>query len=271
MIILTAGNSNEGDHIGRMNDKFSFRSIIIGTMENASKYGYRTEVYDLGKLGIGEPYNIEDETFRTKGYFTEISGGYRSKSLFKPDIVKHCLEKHREFTVYLDGDALLCDRIDEVATNDYDIGVTLRRFSEIENEWHKENIDIVKYVNAGVIFFNPTEATSRFVDLWMKTTVEVKNDQKALNQLVCPDHYPETDSIHTLNGVRIKYFSGDQYNFYYFDESLSRNIKILHFKGPVRWFYPFDWKMKLYCSTIIPLTNRVKTIVKKIPIFKVRD
>jgi len=132
----------------------------------------------------------------------------------------------------------------------------------LENEWHKKNVDIVKYVNAGVIFFNHTESTLTFVDKWRAKTHEVKNDQKALNLLVCPDVYPEVNSIHEMNGVRIKYFSGDQYNYYYFDESLSPSMKILHFKGPVRAYYPFDWRMRLYCSTIIPLRNGIKRYIK---------
>lgn len=263
MIILTAANVSEKEEAKGANNKFSFRSIIRQNIARADDFGYKTVVYDLGNLGIGEPFCIEDETFKSKGYYTEIKGGYRSKSLFKPDVVKYCLERHKDFTVYLDGDALLYDRIDEVVSADYDIGVTLRRVTEIEDEWHKENMDIVKYVNAGVIFFNPTERTLRFIDIWKETTIEVKNDQMALNKLVCPEKYPDVNSIHTINGVRIKFFSGDQYNFYYFDESLSPNMKILHFKGPIRRFYPFDWKMRLYCMTIIPVINNIKAMAKK--------
>lgn len=263
MVILTSANNNQGDQPGRFNPKFSFKSIITKTVENAHKFCYKTEVYDLGNLGIGEPFHINDENFTQKGYYTEIQNGYRSKSLFKPDIIRKCLQKHHEFTVYMDGDALLQDRIDEVATNDYDIGVTLRRVDEIENEWHKKNIDIVRFVNAGVLFFNPTKETFNFLDLWTEKIKEVHNDQMALNQLVCPEKYPELLSVHNINGVKIKFFSGNHYNFYYFDESLSPNMKILHFKGPVRMFYPFDWKMRLYCKIIIPLINKAKFLNKK--------
>lgn len=262
MIILTAANTPV-EKTFEVNKNFSFKSVIQQTAHNARRFGYKIVVFDLGWLGIGEPFYIEDDSFRARGYYTKLRNSYRSKSLFKPDIIRKCLEEHKDFTVYLDGDALLHDRIDEIVSDDYDIGVTLRRPSEIESEWHVENADIVRYVNAGVIFFNPTEATFKFINLWKETTEKVKNDQKALNQLVCPEKYPEVNSICPINGVRVKYFSGNQYNFYYFDESLSQKIKILHFKGPVRRFYPFDWKMRLYCATVIPLANWLKSLLKK--------
>ncbi len=268
MIILTCANSDKAiegkDRLLYRN--FSFKSVIQDTIEYAKKCNYTPVVYDLGSLGIGERYLVEDESFEATGYYSvgpQDGGGYRSKALFKPEIVKLCLGKYKDLVVYLDGDAQLCGNIDEIVSDDFDIGVTLRDISELESDWHKEHFDIVKYVNAGVIFFNPTPATYEFVDTWQKTTQEVGNDQKALNKLTCPDKYPEANSVHTINKVRVKYFPCKQYNYYYFKDGLVPNIKIMHFKGPVRHYYPFDWKKRLYCKTVIPVLNSLRSQKKR--------
>jgi len=262
MIILTGANTDIPNYLKKDPVlKFTFSAVIRETVQKANECGYTPVVYDLGALGMGEPFHVGDESFAKKGYYEkEVITGYRSKSLFKPEMVKKCINENNEPTVYLDGDAKLCENIDEILSDDYDVGVTLRDPFELESEWHQEHIDIVKYVNAGVIFFNPTPATKTFLDTWEKLTDELGNDQMALNKLTCPDFYPDIDSILTLNGVRVKYFPGKKYNFYYFDEGLEPGIKIMHFKGPVRRYYPFDWRMRLYCSTIILIKNKLRNL-----------
>ena len=266
MIILTCANSDKAkDDFGNIHKGFSFRGVIGETVKKAESLGYKPVVYDLGSLGMGEPFAVEDESFATKGYYErDVQGAYKSKSLFKPEMVKYCMSQYDDLVVYLDGDAQLMDNLDEVKSDDYDIGVTLRDASELESEWHKDHFEIVKYVNAGVIFFNHTKATRDFLELWTKTTDKVGNDQKALNKLTCPDNYPEPNSIHVVNGFRIKFFPGKKYNYYYFEEGFSLNVKIMHFKGPVRRFYPFSWKKRLYCVTVIPVRNKLKSYIKKI-------
>ena len=267
MIILTGANTDysKSDRTGKPDPKikFSFKAVISETVRKANECGYKPVVYDLGSLGMGETYHVEDETFASKGYYSkEVIQGYKSKSLFKPGMVRKCIEEHNEPTVYLDGDAKLCDSIDEVLSDDYDVGVTLRDFSELENEWHQEHFNIVKFINAGVIVFNPTQATKTFLETWEQTTNELGNDQMALNKLLCPESYPDAYSIVRQNGVRIKFFPCKKYNFYYFDEGLESDIKIMHFKGPVRRYYPFDWKMRFYCSTIVPIRNKIRNSLK---------
>lgn len=265
MIILTAANSDVAkDDTGKLYKNFSFRGVIQKTIKKSEECGYKVVVYDLGSLGIGKSYHIIDETFMNNGFYKkEIRKGYKSKSLFKPEIVKKCMEEHNEFMVYLDGDAQLCSNLDEVDSDEFDIGVTLRDPYEFTSDWYKEHIDIVRYVNAGVIFFRPTTATKIFIDKWQKLTEDVGNDQKALNQLVCPEYYPKYGSVVVIDGVRIKYFSGKQYNYYYFERGIVPNIKIMHFKGSVRHFYPFDWKKRAYCMMVIPAKNLLRDIIKK--------
>jgi hypothetical protein len=266
MIILTCANIDVApDEYGKWYKGFSFKNVISETVRKAKSLGYTPIVYDLGSLGIGEPFYVDDLTFKTKGYYdTKVLGDYKSRSLFKPEIVKRCMNTYNDIIVYLDGDAQLYDSIDEVKTEDYDIGVTLRDPSEFESNWYQKHFEIVKYVNAGVIFFRPTEATKKFLDSWKQMTKNLGNDQMALNKLTCPDNYPAPNTILTINGIRIKYFPCTQYNFYYFDTGINRNIKIMHFKGMVRHFYPFDWKKRLYCMTVAPLLNKIRPFIKNL-------
>lgn len=265
MIILTAANKDIiKDGLGGEYRNFSFRDVITATAENSRRFGYVPVIYDLGQLGIGKLYYEEDETFQKEGYYRKIQHGYQSKSLFKPDIIEKCLKEYNDFIVYLDGDALLYKRIDEVHEASYDIGVTLRSRFEMESQWYKDHKEIVKYVNAGVIFFNPTPRTFQFIEMWKKRTGEVGNDQQALNELVCSDEYPGVNSIAELNGIKIKYFPCEIYNNYYFNEGLVKGMKILHFKGVVRHYYPFDWKARLYCRTVAFSLFNSKRIINKV-------
>lgn len=265
MVILTCANSEiaiEGKH-RFLHRKFSFKRVILETIDQAKKCGYIAQVYDLGTLGIGDKFEVADESFAQKGYYDRVTQrGYRSKSLFKPEVVKMCMDKYDDLVVYLDGDVQLCGNIDEIATADYDVGVTLRDKSELESQWHKEHFQIVKYVNAGVIFFNPTPATTNFVRKWQKQTDEFGNDQRALNALTCGDSYPKPYSVATINGIRIKYFPCCQYNFYSFNDGVGSDIKMMHFKGPVRHYYPFDFKKKFYCKYVIPVLKKLGHFVK---------
>jgi len=266
MIILTAANAETAkDDSGKTYPHFSFKSVIQKTIDKAGEHGYTTIVYDLGSLGMGRPFYVEDCSFLERGYYEkEVIKGYKSKSLFKPKMVRKCMEEFQECIVYLDGDAQLCDNIDEMAGSDYDIGVTLRDPYEFESEWYKEHIELVRYVNAGVIIFNPTLATKKFINSWVVLTEDLGNDQMALNQMTCPAAYPSENSIIEIDGVRIKYFSGKRYNYYYFEQGLVPGIKIIHFKGSVRHFYPFDWKKKFYCKNIVPIKKSLRSFAKKL-------
>lgn len=264
MIILTGANADKArKDSGQVYKNFSFRGVIQKTIDRAEEFGYTSVVYDLGKLGMGKPLVVEDKSFNEKGYYEkEVINGYKSKSLFKPKMVKTCMDEHNDLIVYLDGDAQLCGSLEEVEGDDFDIGVTLRDSDELESEWHQEHMEIVKYINAGVIFFNPTPAAKSFIDEWEKCTEEMGNDQMALNKLACPENYPEANSVLTINGVRIKYYPCMQFNYYYFEEKYEPNIKIMHFKGPVRHFYPFNKAKRFYCKLVVPIKNKIRSLVQ---------
>ena len=245
MIIVTCANTDsakgsKGDQ--KIQERFRFSKVISTTAKNAKRFGYGVEIYDLGELGMGTPFRVEDKHFVEMGHYKrEPIAGYKSKSLFKPALMKECLTKNKQITVYLDGDAELRRPIDGVISDDYDIGVTLRDRSEMETEWYRDHKAIVKYLNAGVIFFNYTDAALDFINRWEKLTDDVGNDQMALNQLACPEHYPEPGEVHVIDNVRIKFFPCVKYNYYYFYDLFPSRASVMHYKGDVRHNYPFSW------------------------------
>lgn len=266
MIIVTCANSDiPKDHDGNLRTQhpFRFRKVISTTARNAGRFGYGVQIFDLGNLGMGTPYRVEDEHFVRMGHYErEAVGGYKSKSLFKPSLMRKCLTGNRQLTAYLDGDAELRRPIGEVISDDYDIGVTLRDRSEMETDWYREYQAVVKYLNAGVIFFNYTDATFGFIDRWEKLTDEMGNDQMALNQLACPNHYPDPYSVHVIDGVRVKYFPCAEYNFYYFYELLPNQARIMHFKGDIRPIYPFTWYKYLASMIYVPAKQLLRKLVR---------
>ena len=240
MIILTAGN-------------YRFKSMIKTSLRQAKKFGYETAVYDLGDLGFGKSFIVENASFHKKGYYWKVEGvtDRQTRAVHKISVIKDCLNNYSDFTVYLDGDAILVDSIDEVAA-DYDIGLTVRPLEEV-NERRKcfgtTREDLFNgYINAGVMFFNNTKAARRFIDIWSREAEKLKNDQAALNSIL-QGHFPlNTGQTITLDGVRIRTFDTRIYNFYYFDKYKPlyyatvknmdiKNAKILHFKNDRRQYY----------------------------------
>ncbi|PLX79997.1 MAG: hypothetical protein C0616_09435 [Desulfuromonas sp.] len=246
MVILTAATSEvDGKQIsGKQHTSFSFKSVIQSTVKNAETYGYKTVVYDLNNLGIGQYYDVKNEYFLSNGHYKrEVVTGHKTRALFKPEIVKKCLTENNDLVVYLDGDAQLNGNIDDINSGDYDIGVTLREPIEIFYQKKHGFESVNGFVNAGVLFFNNTENSMKFVDKWILLTRELGNDQLALNQLLPRKTYPKKFSTIKIDGIKIKYFPARTYNYYYFKNIPYFGAKIFHFKSDVRTFYPFNfWK-----------------------------
>ncbi|HEY4056161.1 MAG TPA: putative nucleotide-diphospho-sugar transferase [Kofleriaceae bacterium] len=243
MIIVTAGDHRHGtDSSGSAEtDGVSFRDMIAASEAQAKKFGYRTMIYDLGGLGIGKPFSVDDETFRTHGYYRKVSSNYFSKALHKPDIVAACMAESDDFTVYLDGDAVLWKPIDDVV-GDYDIAVTVRHPRELKlmDKFIKQNPEAMGLINAGVIFFQPSDRVKRFLATWKERSMEGGSDQLALNQLLGPDSPAAVNTTQEKLGLRVKYLPTDTYNFYYFDygnRPLPDTVRVMHFKAGVRRFF----------------------------------
>ena len=101
----------------------------------------------------------------------------------KPFCLLDCAQRCRGKMVFLDGDVFLVDRIDEVFTDEFDIGVTLRRKHEIRRGKNRCQV-----LNSGVIFFNGfSEKTIAFLKYWiaaMERTHEYLIEQTSLTRLI---------------------------------------------------------------------------------------
>ena len=211
-------------------------------MRQCAKLGYQIEVYDLHNLEFGKKWDVKNETFQRHGYYHQMSNdGWTTKAMHKPGMVEDAMLTHKgEFITYLDGDAILMARIDEIV-EDYDVGVTIRPDREMKhmmNEAQKHNdrdreLTQSSQINAGVLFFAGTEQSSHFVTKWRSKTVDLGNDQLAVNKLVNPNNRQlrawETYTIE--NHIRVKVFPGEIYNYTDFPSNPPVDAKIYHYKG----------------------------------------
>jgi len=213
MKILTCGNKK-------------FKKMVKMSIERIEHFGYEPIIYDLGDLNIGKDYRVDPTDFeRTNEGKTPLA------NTFKPGMIKDCIEnvKDNDLVVYLDADALLLDKIDELDTDDYDIAVTVRSESEVKRFMNHEFMGLI---NSGVVVFRKTEATMKFIDVWVEETKNCLTDQVSLNSLV--REYVDLNKLNQVvekNGVRIKLLTTMKYNNYYSDFSMA---KIRHYKGNIK-------------------------------------
>jgi hypothetical protein len=175
-----------------------------------------------------------------------IRSGFRrlQRNLFiftqKPFCIQDCLRRSSGDLVFLDGDAFIVDRIDEVLGQDFNVGVTLRRQHEIV--FPAKN-GVCSALNVGVMFFKGSMSVlEAFIERW-NTEIEVTRDycmeQTALSNIVARirkdiyDGYNKTGVLETRGErVKIKVLPCEEYNFNWIEEGFDRQKnKILHFKG----------------------------------------
>jgi len=178
---------------------------------------YQWTAFDLGGLGFGKPHLIQDETFKSRGFYKTSYKRRISRAMHKPQIITEFINSKwynhpNELIVYLDADTFIRQRIDEVI-GDYDIGVTTRR---------QEERKLFGKINAGVIFIRITEPTRMFLQRWTAETQQLGNDQEALASLL---NNPQCS---------IREFPTEIYNWYYFPASPPAEAKILHFRAASR-------------------------------------
>ena len=239
-----------------------YKTFIEQSVTAARKFGYEISVYDLGRLGFGIPFTIADANFKRFGYYGDAMPGtddknplrWRTRALFKPALVRHAITANPgRFVVWMDGDAMLNAPIDEIATDDYDVGVTVRRITET---WRYPNaanhafVHAAKFqvgeLHAGVMFFAPTPAAGTFIEEWARLTDKLGNDQLALNKLTNPNDerltgpaserlVPFAPRILDAAGACIKTFP-HEYNWRHWSgqathPARTQEAKILHFCG----------------------------------------
>jgi len=232
--IVTCGDGRGGTNsLGRADDGPTFKEMIAVSARQAQRLGYRMSIFDLGGLGMGEAFSIEDPTFLAQGYYREISPLYKSKALHKPLVVKKALSRD-DLLLYLDGDAILARPLDDLAA-DFDLAVTLRLPYELTTNYWRATRSITNTINAGVILFRASPTVYDFIDRWNALSQRLGSDQWALNELVAPPGLDAVGSIQVRDGLRVLYLSSRQYNFYHFRaEPPSAETRIFHFKSGVR-------------------------------------
>jgi len=209
-----------------------FKDMVRFSLEMIHKLGYQEIVYDLGGLGYGKPFTIDPTDIAIDDY------SHVTNSYFKPRVVRDAFDRDSNIPiVWLDADAIIVKPIDDAMTDDYDVGVTMRRQEE---RGSTPTPEITGYLNAGVVFFNITDKAYEFINLWESRRVSLSppNDQYALNELVmeCTDLTDYNRVFVRDDGIRIKIFNCEDYNCFYFDGA-EKDAKVLHFKGAQRELY----------------------------------
>lgn len=231
------------------------RDFTVHCLRSAQKFGYSALIYDLGGLGFGKPFLVEDRNFQEKGYYHEITKYRYAPGEHKPAVIRDCLRSENELIVYLDADTLILNKIDDMA-GDYDVGLTVRpqwEITKLLKKYHPDNYFIYDgYVNTGVMCFNNTPGTYRFLKKWEEGIARLHDEQGAINDML-QYHIPlESGRTLEIEGIKIRTFDTMHYNYYYFHSSANskayplikedltvdwQDAKILHFKGKMRQEY----------------------------------
>lgn len=167
---------------------YKLKDFVKVGIHQVKKFDYGLIFYDLGDLNYGH------KTF----------SHCKNRTTLKPEIIKDAIDriKENELLIYLDADAILIKRIDELENEDFDIGIT----EKINYEY-----------DTGVMFFRKNSKTLQFVDDWSKETKKLNNDKMAFESL-------KNDFIN------VKKYPNKVYNFSDFDKAYYGKSKILHFK-----------------------------------------
>lgn len=195
----------------------NFKKFVDKAVEHSEKLNYPTLVYDLGNLGYGKKFE------------GRVSTKKKAKIPSKPSIIMDALSKvnEDEYVVWLDADALILDRIDEIML-DYDIGVTVRQPKMKENSLP---------INAGIVFVRKTDQTILFLKEWIERCSQGVSDQTELNKL-CGVTTKDIDQTILISKTKIRVFPCRIYNNTYFAKKNVPHAKIKHYKSKLRHLWP---------------------------------
>ncbi len=196
-----------------------FKEMIPYSVAKAEALGYEVDVYDLGGLGMGIPLPTpQADTAEDRGY---------DPCLFKLEAIERSLKKGAPI-VWIDGDCVLQERVDELFNESYDVGLAYRTYLE---RLVLESARRAGAINTGVMTFYPTPAVFNFLPMWREKAIEMNHEQGAMNELI--------KATGCLIFPRI--FPCGIYNNYYFDSyfgETQEGAKILHYKSQFRGRHP---------------------------------
>jgi hypothetical protein len=231
VIVVTAGTSE-------------YRKIICAQARNCKEFGYDHLVYDLGGLGIGEPYHVELEDLQPT-----VNGDSLPPATFKAALVEKAFGAavRDELVCWLDAD---CIPLREFIPFDidgmmegFDAAVTLRPAPEIG----LSNNPALDYLNSGVVWIRNNEAGRALCDTWRLLSGSMNTDQGALNHTVYPgagirewstligDH-GFNKIVNTVDGNETSYvlvLDCAEWNCWHFPP--PPQARILHFKRGMRY------------------------------------
>lgn len=148
------------------------------------------------------------------------------------------LQKDFSYTVWLDSDLFLIDKIDEVFKEDFDIAVTTRR----ENEFDFE-INNCRLINAGFIIIKNSKNGKLFLNEWKneaqtsrESLVEQTSLSRILEKNIGRSFFNMRNIIHAYRlhqtDIKVINLDGEIYNFNWIEEGVDINkVKIVHFKS----------------------------------------
>ena len=211
-------------------------SILIDWYDKIDwKFGYKT----ITKEFEGYNFPIDIKTQRQNEYIMNQ----------KPECILDCSKRINKNLIYLDGDAFLINKIDDIFEYNFDIGVTIRIKHELEKLRKRE---IIGEINAGVIFFLlDSKSIQLFTKEWIReiqASKRIWQDQTSLitlinkrNEEILKEYYNE--GIIRISNIdfKIKAFPCDIYNLYSIEKGYDdKKVKILHIKGYIRRNEIFD-------------------------------
>ena len=156
-------------------------------------------------------------------------------------IIKHHNDTVGRPFVFIDADAFLIDRFDELLDGSYDIAFTVR-----PKEKHRYGHNQCSLLFAGIFWFlGPRSTLKTFIDAWYqeaRTIDEVNSEQTSLARWLHrlkPDIYDSVDASHTVavNGtdIRVRVLDAEIYNnldIYDIEGLVNEGkVKVLHFKN----------------------------------------
>jgi hypothetical protein len=136
-------------------------------------------IFDLGGLGIGEPYQVEREDLEPT-----VNGDSLPPATFKASLVERAMDQSApgELVMWMDADCLPLRDFMPAVADGVCAAVTLRPAPEIG----LSNRPALDYLNSGVVWIRNTAQGKQFCRAWLEASLTMKTDQGALNEIVAP-------------------------------------------------------------------------------------
>lgn len=208
MIVVTAGTAE-------------YRPIIEKQALQCRALGYEHRIYDLGGLGIGQPFEVREADLKPS------IGDSLPPATFKPRLLMRNFVPG-QIVCWLDGDCLPLRSFEPFSVSD--AAVTLRPAAEIE----QSGVRSLDYLNSGVVWIRNLD----FAAEWLRQSEMLNSDQDGLIDAVAPA-FKKRQWINALGktiitplGFRVKVLDAMQWNCWHLPPKAE--TRILHFKRGIR-------------------------------------